>query len=591
MASFLSRLSPVPAFPEYTGPHKVGTVDVEIPVSGLNAPSPTPEGASDIHTVQFRVFYPAVPESHGKRITWLPAPQRQHISAYSQFLGAGNILASVLSFLPRHLHFTSIPVHKNATALHPAPEAPHSRWPTVIFSHGLGGNRNAYSHLAGSLASHGVVVVCPEHRDGSAALSLIRDPKNQDRSFTRSTRQMVPYVRIPHTQTTEIWEARDKQLRVRLWELGLGFEAILGLDRGDEALIRSNLNNSTPATALSQFTGILDIHEPGRIIFAGHSFGAATMVQLLKSTYYASRASITSMAHPLFTPRPSSALVQQINPSSPLILLDMWCFPLLSAATAPLYRLPLPCYASPSAPGGSAILAVESEGFYKWTDHLHTKARILSPEPSHSVVTPDAFARPDWSVRLAEPYFFYVQHSAHLNQSDFGVLFPWLTKRVFGAEQPERCLRLNLRAQLQFLRGNGYNVARTWVGDLVDGVGQVEKGGDGSESEGSEDENKGLRDGVSNDRTIFYRSAGDDGAPVEAWRWIDIVGLGEKASPSELELLAGARDKKEEAQAEEGERKMEGEMEPSLAGAAPLAEGAKKAVHAAEDMQKDATAK
>lgn len=96
-ASLLSRLNPVPAFPDYTGPHKVGTADVEIPVSELSSPSPTPEGAAEIRTVQFRIFYPAVPESRGKRITWLPAPQRLHVGAYTQFLGAGAVLASILS--------------------------------------------------------------------------------------------------------------------------------------------------------------------------------------------------------------------------------------------------------------------------------------------------------------------------------------------------------------------------------------------------------------------------------------------------------------------------------------------------------------
>lgn len=97
MASLLSGLNPLPRFPDYTGPHKVGTVDVEVPVSELVAPSPTPEGAADLHTVLFRIFYPAIPDAEGKPITWLPAPQRLHIAAYAQFLGAGATLSSILS--------------------------------------------------------------------------------------------------------------------------------------------------------------------------------------------------------------------------------------------------------------------------------------------------------------------------------------------------------------------------------------------------------------------------------------------------------------------------------------------------------------
>lgn len=97
MASFASSLSPIPSFPQYTGPYKVGTVDVELPVSGLDSPSPAPDGASEIHTVLFRIFYPAVPEPRSKRVPWLPAPQRLHIAAYAQFMGAGTTLASIVS--------------------------------------------------------------------------------------------------------------------------------------------------------------------------------------------------------------------------------------------------------------------------------------------------------------------------------------------------------------------------------------------------------------------------------------------------------------------------------------------------------------
>jgi len=95
MASYMSRLSPVPGFPSYTGPHKVGTVDVEIPIADLESPSGSP--TDDINTIQYRVFYPCEPDAKGKSISWIPVPQRSHISAYSRFLGAGNLLAEFVS--------------------------------------------------------------------------------------------------------------------------------------------------------------------------------------------------------------------------------------------------------------------------------------------------------------------------------------------------------------------------------------------------------------------------------------------------------------------------------------------------------------
>jgi len=99
MTSYISRLSPVPRFPDYSGPYKVGTVDVEIAAADLDSPSQRPDEATDIDTIQFRIFYPAEPTSTGSRVPWLPKPQRQHVSGYTKFMGAGPVLAEFLSYV------------------------------------------------------------------------------------------------------------------------------------------------------------------------------------------------------------------------------------------------------------------------------------------------------------------------------------------------------------------------------------------------------------------------------------------------------------------------------------------------------------
>ncbi|KAI1205900.1 PAF acetylhydrolase [Annulohypoxylon truncatum] len=612
-SSLLSRLNPIPSFPEYTGPYKVGTADVEIPVSELDSPAPAPDNAVDIETIQFRIFYPAHPEAQGKRITWLPAPQRDHLSAYIQFLGVGQLVAQAVSFLPRHLHYTYIPVVKNAPVLEP--NTPNKRWPTVIFSHGLGGSRNAYSQIVGSLASHGVVVICPEHRDGSAVKSFIRIPSQQDRYFVRNTRRVVPYRRIAHDPNDETHALRNDQLRIRLWEMGLVHEALLGID-GGAAL--TNLNKSTPS--LAHFAGQLHVRDPGSIIFAGHSFGSATVVQFLKSVFYAGRPELEAMADPLYVPARDSAIRRQVTPRNVTILLDMWCFPLLAKTTKPLWDLPLPVYASsagsssptssssfssssspqPPPPGGNALLAIESEDFHNWTEHLHATARALSPDPSASRVLATAFYDSDSGsgsgcgsgsgVKLAEPHFFFVERSAHLSQSDFGLLFPWLMSRVYGSQEPERALRLNRRALLQLLRANGVPVARTWAADLVDGFGEgkmvggvamggdvgeggagagagvgamdggVDGGVDVDETEG-DGRDRGPEDGVRDDRAIFDRSGH---GVVDAWRWIDIVGMGDAEAVAAVENVHGKDDI--ERAVEAGDEAAE-VREPEMAGA------------------------
>ncbi|KAI1182111.1 phospholipase A2 [Nemania serpens] len=549
----LSKLSPVPRFPEFTGPYKVGTVDVEVPVCELESPAPAPDNAADIETVQFRIFYPCDPSATGKRITWLPAPQRDYLSAYIKFLGVGAVLAEAASFLPRHLHYTTIPVIDNAPILQPT--TPNSRWPTMIFSHGLGGSRNAYSQIAGSLASHGVVVVCPEHRDGSAIATSIRVPYQQNtRFFTRNTKRTIPYIRISHDATDAVYELRNRQLRIRLWELGLIHEAILRIDDGGKLL---NLNKSTPS--LDHFSNKLHVQDPGSIIFAGHSFGAATIVQFLKSVFYAGRPELETMETPLYSPNWESSICRHVTPQNVTILLDMWCFPLQARTTRPLFNLPLPVYAhsgsssSPSqSPGGNAVLAIESEDFFKWREQLHTTARILSPDPSARVVVPSD---------VTTPHFFYVKRSAHLSQSDFALLFPWLTRKVLGSDAPGRVLRLNLRAVLQVLRINGISVAGTRNADLADS--QVK----GTKAKLSKAESASLSKGepCTNDTAILEREGNairddDTGTDelVQAWRWINIVGMGE--SPG-----GGDNTKKKAEQGEEAIEKSE-TTEPWMAG-------------------------
>ncbi|EPE33466.1 alpha/beta-Hydrolase [Glarea lozoyensis ATCC 20868] len=451
MTSYLSRLNPVPGFPEYTGPYKVGSIDVELPISELDSPSPSPD--ESISTVQYQIFYPCEPDAKGKGLSWIPTPQREYVSAYARFVGAGTKLAEFISFFPRILHYISIPVRKNAALL--SPPTSNTKWPVMIFSHGLGGTRNAYSHLVGSLASHGMIVIAPEHRDGSGPVSFIRDApstSHTEKTSAGTKKRKVEYVKLSHNPSREVEEGRNAQLRVRLWEMGIIHSSLLKLDTGDKLT-----NLDTSSAPLSAFATKLDVHRPGKITFAGHSFGASTVTQFVKSVYYSPKtASAPSDYTPLFTPSSRSEIVSQITPQTPVVLLDAWCLPLRAASTRWLWDLPFPCY-TPGGPGPSNLLAVESQAFFKWNVHLKSTKRLLSSDPS------TASPRHD---NRGEPHFFYAATSAHLSQSDFGILFPYLTKRFLAIEEPERILRLNVRAITQLLRNNDIEVGPTSRADL-----------------------------------------------------------------------------------------------------------------------------
>lgn len=524
MTSYLSKLNPIPGFPDYSGPHKVGSIDVELPVSELDAPSQAP--VDDIPTVQYRIFYPCDPQFKGKHVAWIPSPQREYLSAYSRFLGAGSHLAEFLSsvhmpksgcvingnhsYVPRILHYINIPVQEDAPLLQP--KTSNEKWPVMIFSHGLGGSRNAYSHVAGSIASHGVIVIAPEHRDGSTPISFIRDPATKsEKHFRKSkSRTATDYVKLPHTPGPEVENARNAQLKIRLWEIGLIHDSLLKVDQGIEVT-----NLDTASAALSQFRDVMDVHTPGKITFAGHSFGAATVAQLLKSTYYSPQLKTAPEAFkPLFTPSADSSIVKQVTPQSPLILLDVWCLALRAATSRWLWDLPLPSYA-PGGKGGSTILAVESQAFYKWRVHLKATKKLISPSPGSD--------RYDFqNGQISEPNFFYATTSQHLSQSDFGILFPWVGKRFMHIEDPDRILRLNTRAMLQVMRNSGIEVAHTSAKDM----------------ELTEND---ARD-TTNDSAILQKTD-----VVKEWKWIttDVSDLGDvdietAASREELENTADA---------------------------------------------------
>ena len=345
----------------------------------------------------------------------------------------------------------------------------------MVFSHGLGGSKNAYSHLCGSLASYGLVVIAPDHRDGSSPVSFVRDAEGR-------VIKKIDYQPLPHTATKATEEARDQQLKIRLWELGLIHKILVQLDHGRKltnyggdkpieaqpqqslyskgslAEMASKLfgnkvpDDYKPTLAkgdLTMFASKLDVHTPGKIAWAGHSFGAASVVQFIKTVYYRPAADAPDSYQPLYTPGKSASLNRQITPQSPILLLDLWCLPLESGSTQWLWQKPLPSYAE-DGPAGANILAILSEAFFKWRGNLLQTKRILSERP--------ALKKPPTPKR-APPNIFYPTGSAHLSQSDFGILFPFLTKRAFGAKEPDRVLRLNSRAILQVLRSMEYEVA------------------------------------------------------------------------------------------------------------------------------------
>lgn len=324
------------------------------------------------------------------------------------------------------------------------PAASGEKYPVVLFSHGLGGSFNAYSSILGALASCGVICIASEHRDQSCPISIIRS--------VDGTTTTVPYLALPHDQTPDVLAARNAQLRIRLWELELLYTAVEALEAG--SALTNLAHQSTPS-----FHYLLDL-QPGSVTWVGHSFGAASIVQLVKSVYWhQSLPNINGTGYeddpdwqPLYTPAENSALSTQITAESPLVLLDLWTMPLCSSpSTRWLWEKALPCWAAETDARRSNVLAIMSEAFHNWSGLLQRTKSLLSADPEKgAVASKEADGR--------SPRLFYAPKTAHLSQSDFGCLFPWIGRRVLNAENPERTILLNVRAILQLFRERGVHV-------------------------------------------------------------------------------------------------------------------------------------
>lgn len=422
-------------------------------------------------------------------------------------MDTSNLLAVQITDARRFSHFPhllshiKLAAHSNAKPLPPDP-AQGSQWPAVIFSHGLAGNRTTYSHICSSMASHGLVVAAPEHRDGSCPVTYLSPTTTTPAGPCKKL-----YTKISHTPSNAVYRARDEQLRVRTWELGLLIEALAKIDDGSAS---GNLRSpkETPTDAVSWFRGLIDIRTPGKVTFAGHSFGAATTLQLVKTVYWSARShpqlpispvtptSITDNKREqttLFQPSAGAAISAIITATTPTILLDMWTLPLRSPFTSDLAALPMPHFAPDNSNGGAPILAVMSSAFAAWKDnfeglksvladpyeHIPYSAPLKHPALAALLLQNDAASATDSGYESetasaqsvpapsveppivrprAKAHIFYPLRSAHLSQSDYGVLFPTLTRYVAKGADPNRTIRLNVRATMEILRRSGIPV-------------------------------------------------------------------------------------------------------------------------------------
>ncbi|KAJ9646328.1 hypothetical protein H2201_007873 [Coniosporium apollinis] len=448
--------------PKYSGPYSVGVMDIEVPAENpRNFSHITRHGQHilKLETVLMAVYYPTAigvgsgrdPAGHKKwsRETWLPRPRIKMARGYGKFAGIGDI---AVPWFAGTTMFTKLPAYRNAPVSQhwpprdnlqhggpkvksesgppPPGESEEPCFPLMIFSHGLGGTRTAYSSVCGEFASYGFVVCAVEHRDGSGARTFVNHaqsgvgsmkereaagPVDHDEKERRRGYDQIdyifpkdnPYDTIPSNDKGVDSELRNAQLQLRLAEIKEAYSVMRHIDggRGGE-IANKNLrrkgyigssSRGLDGVDWAQWKDRIHCH---RVTVLGHSFGAATTVEILRN----------------------ADRFQYVGQG---VIYDIWGAAVSPPAEEPRHRIHCP------------LLGINSEAFMYWPSNFNAVHALIDEAKKH--------AAPSWLLT--------VRGTIHVSQSDFSILYPKTCAMLLKmTANPKRALDLNVSATLEFLK-------------------------------------------------------------------------------------------------------------------------------------------
>ena len=412
-----------------------------------------------LETVLIALYYPsALGSGSGKdpggrrkwsRELWLPHPRSEMSKGYGDFAQVPPWLVLIWFFLTTW--FTKLPAFRNPKlASHWPPEqnARQGGWkvkneigeppkgqpkepifPLIMFSHGLGGTRTAYSTVCGEFASYGFVVCAVEHRDGSGARTFVNHPAegrgsrkerqanggvdHLEKEWTHSWDvidfifpKRNPYDTRPDNEQGIDTELRAAQIDMRLAEIQEAYDIVKVINSGDgSAISQGNLRNADGMGGSSRgllgvnwgcWTGRVRINQ---VTMIGHSFGAATAVEVLR---HADRFPWVRQG----------------------ICYDVWGLAVKPPEPDPAYRISMP------------LLGINSEAFMYWEDNLQAAVAICDEARMHGALA----------------WLLTVRGTVHISQSDFCILYPQVASLLLKQTiNPRRAIDINVNASLEFL--------------------------------------------------------------------------------------------------------------------------------------------
>ena len=412
-----------------------------------------------LETVLIALYYPsALGTGNGKdsrghrkwsRELWLPHPRSGMSKGYGDFSQVPPWLVSIWFFLTTW--HTKLPAFRNPNlASHWPPEqnARQGGWkvknetgeppkgqpkepiyPLIIFSHGLGGSRTAYRTVCGEFASYGFVVCAVEHRDGSGPRTFVNHPAEgkgsrkereanggvdhleKESAYSWDVIDFIFPKRNPHDTRPDNGEGVDTELRaaqidMRLAEIQEAYDIVKAISSGDGyAVSQQNLRNADGIGGSSR--GLVGVKwdcwtgrvRTSQVTMAGHSFGAATAVEVLR---HADRFPWVGQG----------------------ISYDIWGLALKPPAPDPAYRISRP------------LLGINSEAFMYWEDNLQAAVAICDEARMHGSLA----------------WLLTVRGTVHISLSDFCILYPQTAALLLKQTiNPRRAIDIHINASLEFL--------------------------------------------------------------------------------------------------------------------------------------------
>jgi platelet-activating factor acetylhydrolase len=202
-------------------------------------------------------------------------------------------------------------------------------------------------------------------------------------------------------------ELRNAQIELRLCELEEAYSVLKKICSGDgEEVARQNLRSEGYVGGSSRGLKGVDWQQwknrfhIDKMTIAGHSFGAATVVEVLRHT-------------------------DRFNNVQAGIIYDIWGAPIKPPAEAPEHRIHLP------------LLGINSEAFMYWQQNFDAVMSLMKEAKESG----------------APAYLLTVRGSVHISQSDFSLLYRGITELLMKATvHPQRAIDLNISTSLEFLR-------------------------------------------------------------------------------------------------------------------------------------------